>query len=1070
MFKKKQVFNFSSRRWRIPLCAVAFSLLPTLYSASYNEVNASNSVLSANEVQQQKRTIKGLVVDNTGEPVIGATVKEKGTMNATMTDVSGEFTLSIAQGSVLEVSFVGYITQSVTVSGSDNVRVELKEDQHILDEVVVTGFGLSQKKATLTGAITTLGAEDISRSSASTVSSALTGKIAGVNTRQTDGRPGSGTQISIRNMGNPLYVIDGVQSDGEQFNNLDFNDIENITVLKDASASIYGVRAANGVVVVTTKRGKTNTKNTVSLNAYYGWQDNFKFADPADSKSYVRNYAQAETLKLLEKSDYQRRYSKEEYDKFMEGKEVGYQGFDWYDYIWNSAPQYYVNVNVSGGSDKTSYYVSLGHLDQAATIKSYGGFKRTNAQMNIDTQINERLKIGATLNGRIESRRNPGVPGGDDLWLPRFAVLRNLPTMRPYANDNPNYPQKAGDDTQTNFAVLNYGDSGYRKEDWRVIQLQGNVEYEIVKGLKAKGLGSYYFANRVDDIQEYIYSLYRYDKATDTYPVDYTADNPYRERVTAHVEEISTNIQLNYEGKFGGHSVNAVAGWETIRRRNPETKLFSQPYSDEIKQIYYPDMNRNEDYGNRTETRVGWVGRVNYDYENKYLLEASGRYDGSWKFPKNDRWGFFPSASLGWRISEENFWQESKLPNIFSDLKFRISYGLAGDDDLGDNYKAFDYMGGYTYNEGGSVMDGEYILGTKMRKPAVENISWIKAKFFDVGFDASFLNNRLVAQFDYFNRKRTGLPASRYDVLIAKEVGFDLPKENLNSDVHRGVDGAIKWTDKINDLHYSIGGNATYARFYDWFQYDGHLRSNSWDVYRNSIDKRFGYINWGLQSDGQFQSWEEIANYPIDNDRKGNTTLRPGDIKYKDLNGDGVINGMDERPIGFRQDATPVLNFGLNFAFAWKGIDLAFDFSGSAFQTYYQRWEQQIPFQNNGNNPKFLFNDSWHLEDPWDANSKEISGKYPMVRLDMGSHSNYWNSDFWKQNVTYMKLRNLELGYTIPRNYLEKLNISSLRLYVSGTNLFALTNVRGVDPEQQDENGLGYPTMRMFNFGVNLKF
>lgn len=1069
MFKKKQVFNFSSRRWRIPLCAVAFSLLPTSYSFCYNEVNASNTVLSVEEAQQQ-RTVKGLVVDGTGEPVIGATVKEKGTTNATMTDVNGEFTLNIAQGAQLEVSFIGYMTQIVTVSGSDNVRIELKEDQHLLDEVVVTGFGLSQKKATLTGAITTIGADDISRSSASTVSSALTGKIAGVNTRQTDGRPGSGTNISIRNMGNPLYVIDGVQSDGGQFNNLDFNDIENITVLKDASASIYGVRAANGVVVVTTKRGRKNTKNTVSLNAYYGWQDNFKFSDPATSKQYVRSYAQAETLKLLDDPGYQRRYSREEYDKYMQGTEVGYQGFDWYDYIWNSAPQYYTNINVSGGTEKTSYYVSLGHLDQSATIKNYGGFRRTNAQMNIDTQVNDRLKIGVSMNGRIESRKNPGVPGGDDLWLPRFAVLRNLPTKRPYANDNPNYPQKPGDDTQTNFAVLNYGDSGYRKEDWRVIQLQGNIEYDLYKGLKLKGLGSYYFANRVDNIQEYIYSLYKYDKDTDTYPIDYTAENPYRERVTAHVEEITTNLQLNYEGKFGGHSISAIAGWETIQRRDPETVVKSQPYSDQLTLIYQPEINTYDDRGNGTQTRMGWVGRINYDYENKYLIEASGRYDGSWKFPKGDRWGFFPSASVGWRISEETFWQESKLPNIFTDLKFRVSYGLAGDDDLGDNYKVFDYLGGYTYKDGGAVMDGNYIIGTKQRNPPVTTMSWIKAKFFDVGFDAAFLSNRLVAQFDYFDRKRTGLPANRVDVLLPKEVGFEQAKENLNSDVNRGVDGAIKWSDKINDLQYSIGANATYARFYDWYQYDGYLRSNSWDVYRKSINKRYGNINWGLQSDGQFQSWEEIANHPIDNDRKGNTTLRPGDIKYKDLNGDGVINEMDERPIGYRQDGTPIMNFGLNFAFAYKGFDLAFDFSGSAFQTYYQHWEQQIPFQNNGNNPKFIFEDSWRLEDPWDANSKVIKGKYPMVRLNQGDHSNYWNSDFWKHNVTYMKLRNLEFGYTIPKTYLNKLNISSLRVYVAGTNLFALTNVRGVDPEQQDENGLGYPTMRMFNFGINLKF
>lgn len=1071
MTKEKQVINLKNRTWKTLLCLFAFSLFGGSLVGSYAFASGYDEAPGINENQQQRRTVTGQVVDNLGEPIIGANVKEAGTANGTITDMNGEFSLSIAETGQLEISFIGYVTQKVPVNSSNRVKVEMREDALALDEVVITGFGLAQKKATLTGAISTIGAKDIERSSASTASAALVGKIPGLNTRQTDGRPGSGVEMRIRNMGSPLFVIDGIQVDGGQFNNIDFNDIESISILKDASASIYGVRAANGVVVVTTKRGQRNAKNTVSVNGYYGWQNNFKFTNPADAKTYVRSYVQAETMLIKEGrlQENQRRYSREEYDKWMAGTDPNYKSFDWYDYIWNSAPQSYVNANISGGSDKANYYVSIGHLNQDATIKNYGGFSRTNVQMNIDTQINDRLKIGAGMNGRIESRENPGVPGGDDYWLPRFAVLRNIPTRGPYANNNPQYPQIPNDDVQTNFAVLTYDKSGRQTEDWRVMQLQANGEYEILKGLKAKALVSYYYANRNFDNQEYTYELYRYDEVTDTYPVDYRMGTPYRERIREHVEEVTSNIQLAYDTKIGGHSINAVGGLESITRKTPYSRVKATPTANNMNKIYYPEIDEYGDRLDETQARLGWMGRINYNYADKYLVELSGRYDGSWKFPKNKRWGFFPSASVGWRMSQENFWQNGKIGKVVTDFKLRASYGLVGDDDLGDNYKPFDFMPGYNFNNGGSVIDGEYVIGTQPRGLPVTTMSWIKARILDIGFDIGFLDNRLTGQFDFFRRERTGLPEIRYDVVIPKETGFELPRENLNSDLIMGVDGMIRWADRIQDVNYSIAANATYSRFYDWDRYDDR-RSNSWDEYRNSIVHRYGYLNWGLEAIGQFQSWEEIANYPIDNDRRGNTTIYPGDIKYKDINGDGVINGMDERPIGYRQDATPIMNYGINLALNWKGIDLAIDFSGSFFSTYFQQWEQARAFQNNANNPQWLLADSWRLSDPWDAESAIIKGKYPMALKDRASDNTYWGSTFWKHNVKYMKLRNLELGYTIPQKYLSKVQISSLRVYVAGTNLFALSNVQGVDPEQKDDNGLGYPTMRMFNIGINLKF
>lgn len=1013
------------------------------------------------KTQQQKGAIRGTVVDNLGEPVIGANIVEKGTTNGTITDVNGNFSLEVSPNAVLEVSFIGYITQRTPVKGT-TVNITLREDAQALDEVVITGFGMSQKKESLTSAIAIVGADDIARSSSVSSSGALVGKVAGINARQTDGRPGSTTGIKIRNMGTPLYVIDGVQTDEGQFNQIDYNDIETISVLKDASASIYGVRAANGVIVVTTKKGKKNTKNTVSINARYGWQKQ-NFPRPADAQTYLSNYVQSETLQGVAN----RKYTQEEYNKWMQGTEAGYRPFDWYDFIWTTAPQSYVGANISGGSDKVSYYASLSNTNQQSIVRDFGYFNRTNVQVNLDSQINERFKAGVSINGRYEKKKNPGVAGGDDYWTAMFATYRNLPVNRPFANDNPDYPAQTNQN-DLNFGMFTYDKSGYNLDIWRVMQLTGNLEYKILDGLTAKGLFGYYFADNQYDCHEYTYNLYDYDNINDKYNVVYTNSNPYRQEIRKYVEEYSSNIQLAYDKQFGKHKMFAMVGMEAKTRSTPSLTVNTLPKTNALDLLYFSDISGLSNSGNNTEARLGYMFRGTYDFASKYLVEFSARYDGSWKFPPNHRWGFFPSASLGWRMSEENFWKNtSLLTTVFSDFKIRGSYGLLGDDNT-DGYSAFDYMSGYTYNDGGSTLDGVYIVGSKPRGLPVTTLSWIKAKTLDIGFDASFLNGRLSLTADYFRRIRTGLPESRYDVLIPTETGFSLPKESLNSDMTTGYDLALNWNDQVGDFSYSLGYNMTYARFYDWHQYKPRF-SNSWDEYRNSKDERFGNLTWLYEAVGQFQSWDEIASYPIDNDGKGNKTLRPGDIKYRDVNGDGIINDMDKRPIGYQRGSTPTLNFAFNFYFNWKGFDLAFDLTGGAFNSYSRTSEVQAPFHGGGNNPQYMMEDTWHLSDIWDADSELIPGKYPTILLNNSGHSNYWESTFWTTNVRYLKMKNLEFGYNFPKVWLDKIHMSNLRVYFSAQNLFTLTNT-DLDPEVDKDTGIAYPTNRVMSIGLNLKF
>src|SRR5690554_5254147 len=904
--------------------------------------------------------ISGTVSDEAGNPLIGVNVLVQDTEKGTVTDQEGRFFLEdVDEDAVLVFSYVGYETTEIPVEGRNQFSVVLMEDLETLGEVVVVGYGAA-KKESLTSAITTIGSEDVQRTEASTTSGALVGKIAGLNSRQTDGRPGASTALQIRNMGNPLYVIDGIQKDAGQFNNLDFNDIESISVLKDASAAIYGVRAANGVVVVTTKKGRQNSKNTISVTGKYGFQNLSAFPKPADVVTYVENYIQSETIQGV--GNY--KYSREDLEKWRMGTESGYQPFNWYDFVWETAPQYYLNVNASGGSDKINYYLSAGHLNQDAMIVNYGGFNQTNIQMNIESQVTDRLSLGAGMNGRVETRVNPGVPGVDDYWLPRFATYRNLPTVRPFANDNPDYPTLTSTDPGTNFAWLTYDLSGKYQETWRVGQLNFNAEYEILDGFKISALLGYYYAAQRLDNHEYTYKLYGYDDDTDTYPVIFENNNPWRERRVGHVEEVTSNVRATYSKVLGSHTLSILGGMETITRDQPTTWVHSIPTANVLNLIDYETADTYDDVGNNTQARLGYMGRINYDFENRYLIELAARYDGSWKFPPGDRWGFFPSVSAGWRISEENFWTDEGVSSVFDDLKVRASYGILGDDDVG-GYAPFDYLSGYNYKSGGAVINGEYTIGTAPRGLPVTTLSWIEAEMLDIGVDMSFLDYRLSATVDYFRRIRTGLPASRYDVLLPSEVGFNLPLENLNSDANIGYDGSITWRDTRGDLHYSIGGNITYSRFYDWDRYKPRF-SNSWDEYRGSLVQRFGFLNWGLESDGQFTSWEEISTWPVDNDRQGNKTLRPGDIKYVDQNGDGVINWMDERPIGYRQNSTPILNFGLNFSFMWKGVDLAFDLTGGGMYTWYQNWEQRNPFHDGGNNPQYYFDDSWRLADIFD--------------------------------------------------------------------------------------------------------
>ena len=1020
--------------------------------------------------------VTGHVADATGEPIIGANVTVKGTTVGTITDIDGNFTLEVGStDGTLVVSFIGYKSDEAAIKGKSPINVILQEDTETLDEVVVVGYGTQNRKS-LTGAISDVKSESLTRSVSTTTAGALSGKIAGISTRAKDARPGKGISLEIRNMGAPLYVIDGIPYGGntgndwlvnsevsgnDVFNSLNIEDIESITVLKDASAAIYGLRASNGVVLVTTKKGKKNEKVSINVNGYYGWQNLTRFPELANAEQYTRGLAEAAQNRGEDPNSV---YTKEELAKWAAGTEKGYKSYDYYDMIMRkNVPQYHVNASVTGGSERTNYYLSVAHTSQEAMMPDFN-YQRTNFQLNLDTKITNRFTIGAQVSGRYEKTNDVGLPGGDGYYSAILAVFKMRPIDSPYANDNPNYIRNI-DSYRNGYnpAAFRRDIAGYKDSMTRYANINAYAQYDFGFGLTAKATFSYGYTNSRFDGYQYAYQIYTYDEASDTYNGTNAAGR-WRLQIDRSVPTRYMQLQLNYNKQIKDHNISAVLGYEASDYDWSKKTYGTEPSTDYLPLLQMDEINSFGDEWSY-EARAGWLARVNYDYAHKYLVELLARYDGSYLYAPSQRWGFFPGASIGWRISEENFF--APLKSVVDDLKIRASIGQTGTE---SGVSLFGYLSGYNWNQGSAVLDGEYVTGLNQRGLPVTNLSWTKNTTKNIGFDLTMFGNRLTISADAFRKDITGVPAARYDVLLPSEVGYSLPNENLNKQAYIGTEAMATWTDHIGDFNYRVSGNITFSRYRNIESYKPRF-SNSWDEYRNSSEDRWGGIYWGYQVIGQFQSEEEIKNYPVNLDGQGNTTLLPGDLIYKDVNNDGVINSMDERPIGFPEGWAPILSFGGNIGLEWKGIDLNIDFSGGAMQGWRQNYELTNAYHNGGNSPAYLLEDRWHRLDLYDPESEWVPGRYPAIRNGEFAYNNK-NSDFWLHNVHYLRISNLEIGYSLPTWMLKPIHAQKVRIYGSVSNLCSFDNVHqyGIDPEITAAAAVVYPQQRTFLVGFNVTF
>lgn len=1038
-----------------------------------------NSILFA------QTTVTGRVASG-DTALAGVTVQVKGTNNATQTNSAGRFSINAPADGSLVFTYIGYAPQEVAIGNRTSIDVQLQSTGQQLTDVVVVGYA-TQRRATVTGSVSSIGAKDLVSTPATTTSGALVGKVQGITTRSPDSRPGRGVNIQIRNMGNPLFVIDGVpytggstgttafgftQGSGQDvFNTLGLEDIESITILKDASASIYGLRAANGVVLVTTKKGRRESPS-IKVSGYYGLQNFTRYPKPPSA--YIHQRATVEAAQNANQ-DPSSILTKEELEKWRLGTDSGYQSYDYFKLVTRpNVPQKYINASASGGSQRSTYYLSISHLDQDAILRDFS-YKRTNVQANLNTQLANRLQLGSQIGLRLEKTHNVGVPGLDDYFNPFLSIFSMWPTEAPYANNNPKYINQTHN-VNVNPATYKDDVTGWIEELWHAMDFKLNAQYDFSFGLTAKATLNYNYQNEDFDGMEFTYPAYIYNPATGEYAdrapsgALYGNQNPWREKHKRNVISRYAQFVLSYAKQFGAHNVAAVAGYERSDYDNTYFVVHTVPSNNFIPLMSFSEQDILIDQWG-AEARAGYIGRINYNYKQKYLLELLGRYDGSYLYAPERRWGFFSGVSAGWRISQEPFFQNVKVIN---DLKLRVSYGETGSE-AGIN--AFDYLPGYTYPSGNSVLDGVYVIGSDPRGIPITNLSWVMNRTKNIGIDFSLLNSKITGQFDVFERKRTGLPAARYDVLLPSEVGYSLPNENLNEDATRGVEGIVSYNAKAGPVDFSIGVNASYAR--TWSLYDYKQRfGNSYHEYRTSNQNRLTGITGGGGNNafgytviGRFQSQEEIDKYPVNIDGQGNRTMLPGDFIFRDYNEDGIINDMDRTAIGYPRGQNPFLSFGSTINASYKGISLAIVLAGASMQSFENAVETKILFQNNGTSPHYFFEDRWHRADPYDPNSAWIPGKYPAIRRG-NTHINYQLSDFWLTNITYLRLRNIELGYNIPKNIISRVGMSQLRVYMNATNLVTLDNMKKweLDPEITSGGGLVYPQQKLITFGFNVSF
>lgn len=1029
---------------------------------------------------QNAKSVTGVVKDENGEPIIGASVRVAGSKSTgAVTDMDGKFILSVPSKSTLEISYVGYVTQKVKVTGANQYNLDMHEDSQSLNAVVVVGYG-TQKKATLTGAVSSINNEELSLTKSQDAKNMLTGKVAGVRVTQNTSEPGEFGygNFDIRGYGgSPLIVVDGVPRGN--FERLDPSEIESISVLKDASAAIYGVRGGNGVILVTTKKGNTG-KAKVEYSMYYGIQTPAEVLQPVGAIDRMTLFNEKT---MRSQTDPRLTYDDAAFQQYYDGTKVS---TDWYAAVMaKTAPQQQHNVSISGGNGKLDYFVNFGYMDQQGFYKSKDmDYNRYNLRSNLNAQITKNLKMGVRLSATIDKRDRPYY----DSWQIFNYLWRSTPDSPIYANNTAPYYYHPSGNIDNPVAMMDKDVVGYKTNNNKILSSTFDATYNVpgVKGLSLKGLFSY--DNTIQDNTQWKkqYNDYLYDATTNSYSA-YTKQGPSNiNRYYGNSWSTLWQASVNYDNTFAeAHHVTGLILYEESYSKG-DNFSGARNSSLQLPYLYAGDKDADmlADGGKISElARKSIVGRVNYDYKGRYMAEFSFRYDGSSKFADGHRWGFFPSVSGGWRMSEESFIKDNL--KFVDNLKIRGSWGSMGDDGAADFQwlTGYDYpYNGYTINNysSGYIFGGNVINALGFHSLPNTNITWYKIKTLNIGLDADLWKGLFGITVEYFKRNRDGLLSKRVGQ-VPGSLGANMPQENLNSDQTQGLEIELRHRNSIGqDFHYNVKGNISLTRS----KYRHLERTPSGNSYANWQDRnnnnRYNDIWFGYSGNGRYNSYDQIANSGAYGMGNGANATLPGDYQYEDWNHDGVIDDMDKHPIAttlssgnfsdFQNKRNyPLMNFGITLGADWKGFDLNLAFQGSAMSyiAYGEQLSSPLAWEGNALD---LFMDRWHpadaKQDPYDPTTQWVSGYYAY-----GGKTPDSNSTFAIQKGDYLRLKSAEIGYTIPRQWLSFLGVQNLRVYMNAYNLFTITGVKGLDPEHPAQMyGYMYPLNRSYNFGASITF
>ena len=1039
-------------------------------------------LLCLGAVMAQSRQVSGVVLSGEDNfPLPGVSILVKGTTTGTVTDVDGNFRISVpSDAAVLVFSFIGFESQEVAVGSQSNLSITLKPDTKSLQEVIVVGYG-EQKKETITGSVASVKGGELAKSPAMNLSNSIAGRMPGVVAVNRSGEPGyDGSSIRIRGsntLGNndALIVIDGIPARAGGIDRLNPNDIESISVLKDASAAIYGSRAANGVILVTTKRGKSG-KPEFTFQVNQGAAQPTVIPDLANAAQYAemlndldvyalpvgewaaanQAYKTAGTFTRPNGVVRKAPYLPNELELYRNGSDPwNYPNTDWYKSTLKTwSPQTRVNAQLVGGNDNVKYMTSIGYQDQDGYYKqSATGFKQYDIRMNLDATVNKYVKVGLGILGREESRFFP-TRGAGAIFRMQMRGKPNQPAFWPNGLPGPDI------ENGENPVVITTNATGYDRDTRDYFQTTGNIEIKVpgIEGLKITGTGAIDKTMQFNKRWETPWVLYQKGSGFEadgvTPKLVATVRGPADPRLT-EANSNTLNILLGTVASYdkvidNKHTINVLAGFnkETVSGNN--FNAFRRYFiSTAIDQMFAGgDLEKNNGGGAFERARLNYFGRASYNYKEKYLAEFLWRYDGSYIFPENTRYGFFPGVMLGWVVSDEGFWKNS-IGKTMDFFKIRGSWGQLGNDQIffGGALQEYQFLSTYGFSS--------YIANNTEVKTLLENrvpntrITWEVANNANLGFEGQFLDGKIFFEFDVFYNKRTNILWQK-NASVPQSTGLILPAENIGEVENKGYDFSVGYRGNVGDFTYSVGVNGGYAKNKILF-WDEAPGAPEWQ--RSTGKPMNTFLVY--QYDGVFATQEDINSNPLDYKAITNN-LRPGDMKYRDIDGDGKITPDDR----IRMDDNDIPRFqgGVTLNASFKNFDLAVLFQGAAGARQY------VSAGESGNIGNFLldiYENRWTIENP--------SSVHPRIANRNDQYYSGGNT-YWFRSTDYIRLKNLELGYNLPSFIAEKAGVRNLRVYVNGLNLFTWDKLGVYDPETASSTGQYYPQARIISTGLNVTF